>query len=92
MNEISRIANLQKAINSTIELNSGTLYTYLVVINDSFCKGLIQHFAVPFLKSLGLGNLLIWRMTVEDVVVPFTWWAGPNMASHIPVGENQIHQ
>lgn len=55
-------------------------------MNDSFCKCFVQHFAVPLLESFRLGNLLIRRVTVEDVVIAFTRWAGPYMTSHISVG------
>jgi len=54
-------------------------------MNDSFCKCFVQHFAVPLLESFRLGNLLIRRVTVEDVVIAFTRWAGPDMTSHISV-------
>lgn len=65
---------------------SANALAYLIVMNDSFCKCFVQHFAVPLLESFRLGNLLIRRVTVEDVVIAFTRWAGPDMTSHITVG------
>lgn len=51
---------------------------------DSFSKSLVQHFSVPLLKPFGLGDLLVRRVAVENIVISFTGWAGPNVTRHIP--------
>lgn len=56
---------------------------YLVVVQDSFSEGLVQHLPIPVLKPLRFGDLLLVGMTVEDVVIPFTWWTRPNVALSI---------
>lgn len=56
---------------------------YLVVMHYPLCYGLVQHLLVPLLEAFGLGDLLIRRVTVENVVIPFTRWAGPDVASDV---------
>ena len=55
---------------------------YLVVMEDPLCKGLVQHLPVPLLQPLGLRDLLVSRVAMEDVVVSFAGWAGPD----VPLG------
>lgn len=52
-------------------------------MEDPLHKRSIQHFLVPLLQPLGLGDLLVLRVAVEDVVVPFTGGARPDMTIHI---------
>lgn len=52
-------------------------------------KGLVQHLSVPFLEALGFGDLLIGRVTVEDVVITFARRTRPNVSSHIAAEGNQ---
>ncbi len=54
--------------------------TDLVINHHSFNDGFIKHFLVPVLQPFWLGNFLFWWMTMEDVVVPFAWWTGPNVS------------
>lgn len=56
----------------------------LVVMDDALRNSLVKHLFVPLLQSLGLGDLLVWRMAVEDIVIPLTWWAGPDMPGGVP--------
>ena len=53
---------------------------HLVVVEDPLGEGLVQHLPVPLLQPLGLGDLLICRVAVEDVVVPFAGRAGPDVS------------
>ena len=55
---------------------------HLVVVEDPLSEGLVQHLPVPIPKPLGLGDLLVRRMAVEDVVVSFAGRAGPD----VPLG------
>ena len=54
--------------------------TYLVVNHHSFNDGLVKHLLVPILQTLGLGDLLLWWVTVENVVITLWRWAGPNVS------------
>ena len=63
----------------------GDVQTYIEVLNNGVLFGSLQHAAIPLLQSLGLRDLLFGRMTVEDVVISFTWRARPNMSCFIPV-------
>ena len=56
---------------------------YLVVVHYPLCHGFVQHLLVPLLEAFGLWDLLICRVTVEDVVVPFTRRTGPDVASGV---------
>lgn len=60
---------------------------YLVVMQNPLSKGLIQHLPVPLLQPLGLGDLLVRRMAVEDVVISFTGRTCPDVALGIPAGK-----
>lgn len=63
----------------------------LVVMQDPLCKGLVQHFPVPLLQPLRLGDLLVGRMAVEDIVVPFTGRTRPDVALGISA-DTHIYQ
>ena len=67
-----------------VSITSVTLIAYLVVMHDPLRHGLVQHLLVPLLQSLGLRDLLIHRVTVEDVVIALTGWASPYMPRGIP--------
>lgn len=51
---------------------------------DPLSESLVQHLPVPLLKPFGLGDLLIRRVAVENVVISFTGRAGPDVTCHIP--------
>lgn len=57
---------------------------YLIVMDDSFCKRLVQHLLVPLLQALRFWDFLIRGVAMEDVVVSFTWGTGPDVSCHIP--------
>lgn len=59
---------------------------YLVVMHDPLRHGFVQHLLIPLLQSFGLGDLLIGRVTVEDVVVPLTGGAGPDVSGGVAEG------
>lgn len=59
---------------------------YLVVMNNSLCDSLVQHLLVPFLQPFRFGDFLIRWVTVEDIVISFTWWTRPDMSC----GETQL--
>lgn len=65
------------------DTHSKILPLYLVVMYYPLSHRFVQHLLVPLLKALGLWYLLIDRVTVEDVVVPFAGWAGPDVASGV---------
>lgn len=46
--------------------------------------GLVQHLLVPLLQPLWLRDLLVGRVTVEDVVVPLAGRTGPNVTCCVP--------
>lgn len=48
-------------------------------MDNAFRYSLVQHLLVPFLQALWLRDLLVRWVTVEDVIIPFTGWAGPDM-------------
>lgn len=62
---------------------------HLIVVDNALSERLIQHLLVPLLQALGLGDLLIGRVAVEDVVVALTRGTGPDVPSHIPAGQAQ---
>lgn len=59
------------------------LTAHLIVVHYPLGHGLVQHFLVPLLQSLGLGDPLVGRVTVENVVIAFAGWACPN----VPLGK-----
>lgn len=67
-------------------------FSDLVVMQDPLSKSLVQHLSVPLLESLGLGYLLVSRVAVENVVISFTGWTGPDVTRHIPEEGDKICQ
>lgn len=67
-------------------------FSDLVVMQDPLSESLVQHLSVPLLESLGLGYLLVSRVAVENVVISFTGWAGPDVTRHIPEEGDKICQ
>lgn len=57
---------------------------YLVVMDDSLCKSLVQHLLIPLLQALRFWDFLIRGMAMEDVVISFTRGTGPDVSCHIP--------
>lgn len=45
---------------------------------------MVQHLPVPLLQSLGLWDLLVGRVAVENVVVAFARWTRPDVALRVP--------
>lgn len=62
---------------------------YLVVMQDPLSKSLVQHLPVPLLQSFRLGDLLVRRMAVEDVVVTFTGRTCPDVGLGISVNTRE---
>lgn len=62
---------------------------YLVVMHDPLRHRFVQHLLIPLLQSFGLWDLLIDRVTVEDVVVPLAGWAGPDMTGDVADGNGR---
>lgn len=56
------------------------LESYLVVVHDALSDSLVQHLFVPLLQALGLWDLLIHGVTMEDVVITFTRRTRPNVS------------
>lgn len=61
---------------------------YLVVVYYALCYGFVEHLLVPLLQSLGLWDLLIQRMAVEDVVIALARRASPDVTSGV-TGQNR---
>ena len=59
---------------------------YLVVCDDPVLYSLVHHLFIPVLKSLGLRDLLIGWVTVEDVIIPFPRRTCPDVC----VGVSQL--
>lgn len=53
----------------------------------SLSIGLVQHFAVPFLQALGFRDLLIGRVTMEDIVIAFTRRTRPDVSRNVSAVE-----
>ena len=49
-------------------------------MDDPLGHGFVQHLLVPLLQTLGLGDLLVHGVAVEDVVVPLAGRTGPDVA------------
>lgn len=48
-------------------------------MDDALRDRLVQHLLVPFLQAFWLGDLLVHWVTMEDIIIPFTGRAGPDM-------------
>lgn len=57
---------------------------HFVIVDDSLGDGFVQHLLVPLLQPLWLGDLLVGRVTVENVIVPFAGRTGPNVTRRKP--------
>lgn len=53
---------------------------HLVIMDNTLSNSLVQHLLVPLLQAFWLGDLLVRRVTVEDIIIPFTGWTGPDMS------------
>lgn len=58
--------------------------THFVIVDDAFRNGFIQHFLIPLLQSFGLGNLLVYGVAMEDIIIPFTGWTCPDVTCRVP--------
>ena len=65
---------------------------YLVVNDDAFDDGFVQHLLVPVLQSLGLGYLHISWVTVEYVVITLARRTRPDVCHRVPVNHTYIVQ
>lgn len=59
-------------------------------MHDALGDGFVQHLLVPLLQPLRLGDLLVGRVTVEDVIVAFAGRTGPNVTRRKPGGGEKI--
>lgn len=53
--------------------------SYLIIMDNALRNSLVQHLLVPLLQAFWLGDLLVCWVAVEDVIIPFTGWTGPDM-------------
>lgn len=58
--------------------------SHFVIMNYALGDSFVQHFLVPLLQPLWFGDLLVRRVTVEDVIVAFAGRTGPDMTSCKP--------
>lgn len=58
--------------------------SHLVIVDNSLGDGFVQHLFVPLLQAFGLGDLLVQRVTVKDVIVPFARRTRPDMTRSKP--------
>lgn len=58
--------------------------SHFVIMNYALGDSFVQHFLVPLLQPLWLGDLLVRRVTVEDVIIAFAGRTGPDMTSCKP--------
>ena len=59
--------------------------SHLVVNDNPLDDRLVEHLLVPVSQSLGLGDLHVGRVAVEDVVVSFARWTGPYVRCGVAV-------
>ena len=62
-----------------------SLGAYHVAVHHSLVLSSFQHVAVPVHQVLRLGNLLLSRAAMEDIVVSLSWGTCPNMDGAEPV-------
>ncbi len=53
--------------------------SHFVIMDNALRHSLVQHLLVPLLQAFWLGDLLVHWVTMEDVIIPFTGWTGPDM-------------
>lgn len=53
-------------------------------MDNALRNSFIQHFLIPLLQALWLGNLLVYRVAMEDIIIPFTGWTCPDMTCCVP--------
>ncbi len=56
--------------------------THFIVIDDVHLLGSVQHLPVPVTQPLGLGDLLLEGVAVENVVISLAGGACPNVSCH----------
>jgi len=54
--------------------------THLIVDDDAFDNGLVEHLPVPVLQALRLRDFHVSRVTVEDVIVSLAGWTCPDVS------------
>lgn len=64
--------------------------SHLVIMDNTLSNSLVQHLLVPLLQAFWLGDLLVRRVTVEDIIISFTGWTGPDMTCCIPETGREI--
>lgn len=53
-------------------------------MDNALRNSLIQHFLIPLLQAFWLGDLLVYWVAMEDIVIPFTGWTCPDMTCGVP--------
>lgn len=61
--------------------------THPVVPDHIVRLSLVEHLLVPVDQPLWFGYLLLHRVAVEDVIITFTRWAGPNVSCQKTMGK-----
>lgn len=64
--------------------NNRVKFPHFIIVDDALRNGFIQHFLIPLLQSFRLGNLLVYWVAMEDVVIPFTGWTCPDVTCRVP--------
>ncbi len=64
--------------------------THPVLKDHTIRLSLVEHLLVPVNQPLRFGHLLLFRVTVEDIVISLTRWACPNMGSQKTGGDKKM--
>lgn len=60
--------------------------THFIIVDNALRNSFIQHFLIPLLQTFGLGDLLVYRVAMEDIIIPFTGWTRPDVTCCVPGG------
>lgn len=65
--------------------------SHFVIMDNALSDSFVQHLLVPLLQAFWLWDLLVCWVTMEDVIIPFTGWTGPDMTCCKPdTGKDEV--
>lgn len=53
--------------------------SHFIIMDNAVSNSFVQHFLIPLLQAFRLRDPLVCWVAVEDVIIPFTGWTGPDM-------------